>query len=248
MIFDDMTRQGNRLFRYRSFLPFLIVPLAAYYFYGFISAANFESADIVVQHIGLGISLLGLALRGFTVGFTPANTSGRNTTEQKADELNTTGVYSMVRHPLYTANYIVFAGFLLPFQSLSFFLIATLAFFVYYERIAAAEEVFLEGKFGERYRSWAAKTPAFFPNPLLWKAPARGFSWRKVLRREPPGWVLVVSYFALFELMDDVVFEHEPLTAWLVREPDWAIFLALGLTLYAVSKILRKRTTLLNVS
>jgi hypothetical protein len=34
---------------------------------------------------------------------------------------------------------------------------------LHYERIIAAEESFLEGKFGETYTRWADKTPIFFP-------------------------------------------------------------------------------------
>ncbi|WP_417887675.1 hypothetical protein [Zunongwangia sp.] len=42
----------------------------------------------------LSFSLLGLFIRIFTVGYTPKNTSGRNTTEgQLANEFNTTGMY-----------------------------------------------------------------------------------------------------------------------------------------------------------
>jgi hypothetical protein len=134
-----------------------------------------------------------------------------------------------------------------PFESVSFFLVASLAFFFYYERIAAAEEAFLIDKFGERYQSWAAKTPAFFPNPVLWRRPDRPFSLRKVFRREPPGWVLVATFFTVFEIFDDVLFAHEGFLRWSEREPVWLVLLALGLCLYTVSKILRHTTTVLNV-
>ena len=33
------------------------------------------------------------------------NTSGRNTHDQVADSLNTSGIYSIVRHPLYVGNF-----------------------------------------------------------------------------------------------------------------------------------------------
>ncbi|MFD0985553.1 methyltransferase family protein [Methyloligella solikamskensis] len=247
MLRDEMTKHGATLFRYRSFLPFLILPLAIYYFAVFMARdTGGEGAEQLIQHLALLVSLSGLALRAFTVGYTPPNTSGRNTKQQKADRLNTKGPYSIVRHPLYTANFLIFAGFLLLFESLGFFLIGTLAFFLYYERIASAEESFLEGKFGERYRRWSARVPAFFPNPFLWRAPSRGFSVRKVFRRETPGWLLVVSVFTLFEIVEDVLFEHEGLVQWIRREPDWLAFLALGVALYCTSKLLRRRTSLLN--
>ncbi|XSG83085.1 MAG: methyltransferase family protein [Methyloligella sp. ZOD6] len=247
MLRDEMARHGAMLFRYRSFLPFLILPLAIYYFVIFASRnTGGEGFEHLIQHLALLLSLSGLALRAFTVGFTPPNTSGRNTKQQKADRLNTKGPYSIVRHPLYTANFLVFAGFLLVFQSLSFFLIGTLAFFLYYERIASAEENFLETKFGKRYRRWSARVPAFFPNPFLWRRPSRGFSFRKVFRRETPGWLLVVSFFTVFEIFDDVLVEQESFVHWLRREPDWAVLLLLGVVLYCTSKMLRRRTSLLD--
>ncbi|ODA67794.1 hypothetical protein A7A08_00959 [Methyloligella halotolerans] len=246
MLRDEMAKHGAMLFRYRSFLPFLLLPLAAYYFYQFVARDPGELTEWIVQHLALVVSLSGLLLRALTVGYTPPNTSGRNTTEQKADRLNTKGPYAIVRHPLYTANYLIFLGFLIVFQSLSFFLIGTLAFFLYYERIAAAEETFLEGKFGKRYRRWAARVPAFFPNPFLWRTPSRSFSWRKVFRRETPGWLLVALFFNFFEIFDDVFIERESLMGWLQREPGWPALLALAIGLYVVSKVLRKRTSLLN--
>ncbi len=237
------------LFRYRSFLPFLILPLAIYYFIVFISGdTGGEAFEHLIQHLALLVSLSGLAFRALTVGYTPPNTSGRNTNQQKADRLNTKGPYATVRHPLYTANFLIFAGFLLVFQSLSFFLIGTLGFFLYYERIASAEESFLEGKFGKHYRRWSARVPAFLPNPFLWRTPSRSFSFRKVFRRETPGWLLVVTFFALFEVFDDVLVEREGLMQWLRREPDWAVLLLLGVVLYCTSKVLRRRTSLLDGS
>ena len=56
------------------------------------------------------MSFFGLGIRVFTVGFTPKNTSGRNTAEQIADVLNTSGIYSMVRHPLYVGNFFMWLG------------------------------------------------------------------------------------------------------------------------------------------
>lgn len=246
MIVDDIVKHGNVLFRYRSFLPFLLAPLGVYYFYQLYLQERFpEASEEYFQYVCVAVSMAGLILRAFTVGFTPRDTSGRNTREQKAEVLNTTGMYSIVCHPLYLANYVLVAGFIMSFESLSFFLIATLMFFIYYERIAAAEEHFLLGKFGEDYRKWREKTPAFFPNPFLWRSPARSFSFRKVLRREGPGLMLVGTYFLAFEAIEDVVLGHEAFIAWLRQEPQWLGLFLFGTGAYALLKLLRKKTTLL---
>jgi len=106
MIIDEFVKQGYFLFRYRSFLPFAIIPIAVYYGYQFAQMHNliFENNECIVIILSLVTSFFGFAFRVITVGYTPSNTSGRNTTEQKADVLNTTGMYSLMRHPLYLAR------------------------------------------------------------------------------------------------------------------------------------------------
>ncbi len=249
MIKNEITRQGNVLFRYRSFFPFLLLPLAFYYLYRF--GLSEHMSDIMEHHyfyFCFAVSFIGLAVRGFTVGCVPNNTSGRNTKQQKADVLNTTGMYSIVRHPLYLANYIMFAGFLMAFESLSFFLIGTLLFFFYYERIAAAEENFLVGKFGEPYSVWANKTPAFFPRFSGWVKANQSLSWRKILRKEGPGFLLICTYFLTFDLIEDIVFEHEAWDEVLLDDLGLISIFVIGLVTYAVLKVTRKKTDLLDIS
>jgi protein-S-isoprenylcysteine O-methyltransferase Ste14 len=186
MLQQELVRQGNWLFRWRSYLPFLILPLAitsfrnSTWFNEFFGNSVEEAWDIACYFLALG----GLALRVLIVGFVPAGTSGRNAVRQSADALNTTGMYSVVRHPLYFANFIVFIAFVLLFKSLLLVLLMGFAYFLYYERIMMAEEKFLEEKYGERYRAWAAETPAFFPRPQGFVRPALPFSWRSALLRE----------------------------------------------------------------
>jgi len=83
---------------------------------------------------------LGLFIRAYAVGHTPANTSGRNTKEQLADELNTTGIYSMVRHPLYLGNFFMWLGAAVLTKNGWFIVAFILLYWIYYERIMFAEE------------------------------------------------------------------------------------------------------------
>lgn len=248
MIIEKFIQQGNVLFRHRSFLPWMILPLGIYYGYQYTLLHDaIPDNELDMMLMGLFLSLLGFALRAITVGYTPSNTSGRNTTAQKADVLNTTGIYSLMRHPLYVANYLVFMGFVVVFCNLSFILIATLLFFLYYERIAAAEEDFLSRKFGEAYAQWSHVTPAFFPSLTRWKKPSLPFSFRKVLRREPPGFLLICCYFFCVEFAEDVLYEQISLKRWAAEESLWLILLAVGIAWYGCSKILRKKTSLLEM-
>lgn len=141
---------------------------------------------------------LGFLIRAYTIGTTPRGTSGRNTRQQVAETLNTSGIYSIVRHPLYLGNYLMWAGLALFTFNLWYFLIISLIFWIYYERIMFAEEMFLQRRFGNLFTEWASHVPAFFPRLGLFRSPSMPFSFKSVLRREYSGVLAVVSvYFAL---------------------------------------------------
>ena len=185
MLKDDMVRQGNWLFRWRSYLPLILLPVAVsvFQYTGWMSAAFGEPVEEGYDYFCLLIALAGLAMRVGTVGFVPAGTSGRNTHAQNAAALNTTGFYSLSRHPLYFANFLVFIAFVLLLKSFVFTLFSGVVYFIYYERIMLAEEQFLESLYGQSYRDWAAKTSAFLPRLSGWAAPALPFSWRSASRK-----------------------------------------------------------------
>lgn len=243
MIRDSLARQGRTLFRWRSYFPLVLLPLllVALYHTGTIGRLFGEEIEEGWDGLCLLVGLSGLALRCATVGFVPAGTSGRNTHEQRAEVLNTTGLYSLLRHPLYVANFVMFFGMTMMVQVWWFTAIAVLIYWLYYERIAMAEEAFLETKFGQPYRDWAERTPAFVPRLRGWKRPALGFSWRTVLRREHNGLFLIVAIYSVIELVSDAILEGH----WEL-ETNWVILLlATGLTFLVINQI-KKRTRLLH--
>src|SRR5215210_5590303 len=97
---DEFRKQGEWLFRWRSFLPLLLMPLIGIALLQ-LDTDNFDRWGSGWDYFFLGVSFLGLFVRALTIGFVPENTSGRNTREQIAEQINTTGTYSIVRHPLY---------------------------------------------------------------------------------------------------------------------------------------------------
>ncbi|MBS1232298.1 MAG: lipid phosphate methyltransferase [Bacteroidetes bacterium] len=146
----EFERSGNWLFKRRSWLPVVLI-IAGIIVLNLTNrqAILFDSTE---ELIFLGISLLGQAIRIYTVGYAPRNTSGRNTIAgQIADELNTTGSYSLVRHPLYLGNFFMWLGPVLFVRTPVFVLFFILFYWLYYERIMFAEEQFLRGKFGDAY-------------------------------------------------------------------------------------------------
>lgn len=242
---EELERQGNWLFRWRSYLPLLIVPLFIFALYGAASAPRegIESGRTAWELFCFVVSMSGFALRCLTVGFVPSGTSGRNTKEQIASVLNTTGIYSIIRHPLYLGNLIVIFGLLLFLRVWWFAVIGASLFWIYYERIAFAEEEFLRRKFGASYLEWAEKTPAFLPRFRNWSKPNLSFSVRKVLKREYSGFFAVIASFTCLEIMREIAFN-----TWHARlGRTWIVLFGIGLTVYLTLRTLKKKTKLLDV-
>jgi protein-S-isoprenylcysteine O-methyltransferase Ste14 len=137
----ELTNTGNWLFRWRSFLPVTVVVCAVIAMLPIPQPRHDGLIADSIEIVSLGISFLGMLIRAMTVGHTPAGTSGRNTAGQVAESLNTTGIYSTVRHPLYLANFLIGLGLSCFTLTWWFPLMYTLTFWLYYERIMLAEEV-----------------------------------------------------------------------------------------------------------
>ncbi|MGP1345053.1 MAG: methyltransferase family protein [Phycisphaerales bacterium] len=244
MWLEKMVRQGNWLFRRRGVLPLALIPVAL------LAAATSvynERIDDAMDACGVAISLLGLALRMWTVGSTPRGTSGRNTAAQKAERLNTTGIYSIVRHPLYLANLLIIAGIVSISDEWWLVLIVVLAFFLYYERIIAAEEQFLKEKFGDAYTQWARSIPAIIPRLRAWRPSDTPFSWKKAIRQEYTALLVIAAGIPLTDMLFDTIAGHITLQTWARDDTHWIIFGAAGALLYATLRTIRHHTSLLNV-
>src|SRR5699024_7551111 len=208
---EEMERQGNWLFQHRSFLPIIPLIIAFVLYlrmktYPEIFILEETRYELFYEMSAVFVSLLGFFVRVITIGFTPKNTSGRNTSEgQVADTLNTTGIYSTVRHPLYLGNFLMWLGIALWTGNFWFIIAFCLFYWVYYERIMFAEESFLRIKFGEEFLKWSEGTPAFIPKFRNYKKSFRAFNWRKVLRQEKNGLFALFLIFCLFNVIGEIV-------------------------------------------
>lgn len=239
----EIVEQGNFLFRWRSYLPMvMIIP-----FFFAVREMDWESTHHslrgVWESICLAVSFLGLFVRAMVIGYAPQGTSGRNTANQVAEVLNTTGIYATVRHPLYLGNYLIGLGPCLFISIWWFPVIYSLAFALYYERIMAAEERFLSTKFGQEYSQWASVTPAFLPSLRQWKKPALPFSIKNVLRREYTAFAQIAIAFFLVELMEHWMVDHR-----IVIEYFWLTLAIIGGIQYVVFRHLKRSTHLLDVA
>lgn len=239
---DQLRTSGNWLFRWRGYLPLLFVAVVLGSLTQFRLLGGSEFYDELWESFCLGVSGLGLLVRAFTVGYTPAATSGRNAREQRAESLNTLGIYSMVRHPLYLGNFFIWLGIALFPHDWRIVLACVAIFWLYYERIIIAEEFFLAQRFGTDFEDWAARTPAFLPNPRLHRPPACPFSLRNVLKREYPAFSGIIFTMFLLEVAGDYkVLGHFTLDTF------WTVLLVVAAGTHLLLRTLKKHTRLLHV-
>jgi protein-S-isoprenylcysteine O-methyltransferase Ste14 len=240
---NEFESSGSWFFRYRSYLPVCAVAVFLAAIESSATSRNAENSRDFWDFACLLVSLLGLVVRAIAVGYAPEGTSGRNTRKQIAKTLNTTGMYSVVRHPLYFGNLLIVLG-------LSFFvrvwwmvLLVTSIFMLFYERIMFAEEAFLRKRFGDAFEQWAGVTPGIIPRMHGWKTPLLPFSVRTVLSREYTGFFGIISAFSFFELAAGFC-----ATGTFGLRRVWMILLGLAAVLYVVLRALKKHTVLLHVS
>jgi len=197
-LIHEFENSGNWLFRRRGWLPLVLLAAGIVMMYlGNRQALFFDLRDEIIF---LSVSMLGEIIRIITVGFAARNTSGRNTVAgQIADDLNTTGLYSIVRHPLYTGNFLMWFGPVLFLRSAWFAVVFILIYWLYYERIMFAEEQFLRKKFGEAYDKYSEKVSSFIPFTFNFIKPALPFSVRSVLSREYNSFLNIFLIFALLD-------------------------------------------------
>ena len=237
---NEYIHSGNFFFRRRSFIPLLLYVLATLVII-LDKEDVFYEPDLWWSMCCLAISLLGLAVRIMVIGTVPGGTSGRNTKKQIARTLNTRGIYSVVRHPLYLGNFLMWLGLIIYTGNVWFWIAAVLLYWIYYERIMFAEEDYLKQQFGDAFEKWAGETPAFLPGLRNWKSPHMSFSVRKVIRREYRGLFAVILSFVYVNLLKNYVLYDR-----LLITRHWLILLIAGAILFITVRVIRKYSRLLN--
>jgi protein-S-isoprenylcysteine O-methyltransferase Ste14 len=211
-IAEELTSTGDALFRWRSYMPLVLVPLFIFSILG-----RRSPTSKAWELFSFGVALTGLVLRVFIVGTAPRGTSTRGTRQPTAASLSTLGAYSIVRHPLYLANTLVAVGCALLSGTWYLPLIVVLLSFIYHERIAAHEELFLERTFGEGFRTWAHRVPAMIPAFGGYRASGMPFQIQKVLTQESHGLCAIGTAFLVLDTLKDSInfghFQVDPL--WL---------------------------------
>lgn len=238
---QEFDKTGNLFFKYRSYIPiFLYIVSLPFIFFDTEDFFFFREAWWGAAC--LGISAIGMLIRALTIGYTPRGTSGRNADKQIAESINTKGMYSLVRHPLYLGNFLMWLGLIIYSGSLEFLILSIAFFWFYYERIMFAEEQFVRNRFGSTFDDWASKTPPFFPKLSGWKSPELPFALRNVIKREYHGFYATIISFGFLNFIKHIAYKTGE---WI--DIEWIYALIAGTFIYITIRIIVKTTQWLNV-
>ena len=237
-----LERQGRWLFRWRGFVPLpLLVALLAWVSFD-ASPGQAPGAHRGWEVLCLGVGLVGLMGRAWVSGSVPVDTSGRNRDGQLAARLNTSGPYSLVRHPLYLGSLVMWVATAMFSRSLIWVGVAVVYFWVCYRRIMMAEERFLLSQFGTAFLEWSAVTPAVIPAFSNWRSTDLWYSWRMAVRREGAGMLSLVVSMGLLNLAEETGRMSRP-----TMDPFWIALVVGTTTFYIVLRTLRRQTTWFHV-
>jgi len=92
---------------------------------------------------------------------------------QQQQGLAVDGIYAHMRHPQYVAFVLIMFGFLLQWPTLPTVVMFPILVYVYF-RLARREEQMALEEFGDRYRAYMDRTPAFIPTRKRTNATATG--------------------------------------------------------------------------
>ncbi len=233
--------QGLFLFRHRGSFVVFLLPAAALAVLERRSAGLPADPGLGWLIVCLAVSLVGMAVRAAAVGSAPPGASTRSLRAPSASLLNTSGMYSLSRHPIYLGNLFVLLGFALAVRSWWFVLTAALVYWLLYERVIAAEERFLGERFGITHRRWAERTPTFWPRPHQWRPPQTRFSWRTVVLREYNSPLLIAAIFLFLRWVDQVIVRDLGAGAWLRQDLALAASVIAFAVAVPVMRQVRKR-------
>jgi protein-S-isoprenylcysteine O-methyltransferase Ste14 len=198
------------------------------------------TGSTAVRWVALLVALTGLFLRGVTVSFAPDGTSSRDTRGLRAPSLNSTGVYSIVRHPLYLGAGLMWLGVAMSLRVWWLVVIVGFAYWLYIERVAIAEEAFLQETFGDQFRQWAARTPAFIPRLSLWR-PREGMPFQaKRLLSEHNGLLAVALLFTLLQFLADWLNGDRSWSAWSADHADLVALTMFAITVSVICILVRR--------
>lgn len=160
-------------------------------------------AEFYYEMFAVIISLIGFSLRIFTFGYHHQYNliNKKKPTAHWNKNLHTKGIYSIMRYPIYVANFLIFFGPVLWTGNYWFILFFFAAYWIFYSEIIDIKELIFKKKYGEKYQNWVQSTPAFIPNFRLFKKPSFRFNWKIILIIEVKMLFFLLLVYSSFNLI-----------------------------------------------
>jgi protein-S-isoprenylcysteine O-methyltransferase Ste14 len=193
-----LTTAGNFLFRYRnSLFPIACVLL-------FLPGPDPFPDPLEAAAVGAIVAALGQIVRAATIGLKYVIRGGRNR-RVYAEDLVTDGIYSHTRNPMYVGNLLIMIGVAIASNSWATIVVAVPLGLFMYSSIVAAEENYLQQRFGAAFTAYCRDVPRWWPrlNGLAATLRSMQFRWRRVIVKEygtPFGWISVIVLIALYNV------------------------------------------------
>ncbi len=222
---------GNFLFRHRSFTPLPLILLVFIIF----KPVDLGEKNIFINLAGILISMMGEMIRILAVGYSYEGTSGRES-YLRADSLNVTGIYSVVRNPLYIGNFFMFTGIVAVFCNGYALLVFAFFLILQYYFVIVAEENYLKGEYGSEYKQYCREVRRIIPAFRGYISNRNPFNFKKVVFKENDSVFNMLVMFLLVLLYKEWVF------AGRIGEP--VVYIVPGVVLvigYVFIKVLKKR-------
>jgi protein-S-isoprenylcysteine O-methyltransferase Ste14 len=228
-----MIRIGNFFFHYRNAL----FPLA--YLLLFLNGPRIVADYRLAVAGGLIVALAGQGLRAVTIGLDYIIRGGRNR-QVYAEKLVQGGIFAHCRNPLYVGNFLIILGLGIACNS-SLFLAVGIPFFLFaYWAIIAAEENFLQSKFGDEFAAYCARVNRLVPNFSGIGSTLRGmrFNWRRLISAEygsTYAWLAAIILLTLKNLWTNGDYQWRHGIVWVL----WSLLLLVTVA-YGIARYLKK--------
>jgi protein-S-isoprenylcysteine O-methyltransferase Ste14 len=229
-----MVSIGNFLFRFRNILFPLCFGLAL------VGRTSLLPSERLAFAIGFVIALSGQILRALTIGLAYIKRGGKKR-RIFAEGLVTDGIFAHCRNPLYLGNILIIIGVGTAINSFWFAVGGGIFFIFAYYAIVAAEENFLQEKFGNAYDDYRKDVNRFMPrlHGMATTIRSMKFHWKRLVVKE---YGTTFSWFAglcMIQLLKDSYLasgSHLHSNMGLV----WGGLLFLAILLYGVARFLKK--------
>jgi protein-S-isoprenylcysteine O-methyltransferase Ste14 len=239
-VVEHMLRNGHRLFKSRSLVPLALLPAVVLALPESARLARLGDSDNhSVQWLALSIAFAGLLIRCATVAYAPDGTASRDTRALRAPALNTTGMYSIVRHPLYLGAGLMWIGTAMSLGVWWLVAIVALAYWIYVERLMLAEEAFLAERFPVEFSRWASRTRAFIPRPSDWIPPIGRLQFKR-LSSEHNGLLTIGVAFPMLQYFVNFVSEGRSWHDWSARNGGLLMLLEITAAISVLCILLRR--------